>query len=156
FTGVDRSPGFSRLCRRADFELSLAVVSPPRRLEHRRRPQPGNGTVEFGLRMNGRKRSYREAGAAQIGLFTKAVLRGVQHRPGRPNWREPRGRLGRRCRDVFELEGHYRHVTGKILDRVTIVVRGLNFEIGDLPSGSVVVGRVSMYAVPHPPGGYRK
>ena len=137
-----------------DLHLPLAVVAQAGRLEHRRDCPARRGAASS---------SASERTGANGATGKPAPARNVFSRrrcwvvwstaPAGPHRRVLGGGLGGGGGDVLELEGDDVHPAGELADRVEVVVGGLDFEVGNLAGGRVVVGRERVHAVAHPAGG---
>ena len=122
------------------MDLSFAIVSPGGRLQYRRQSNRVNGLGDLGNRSNRSEGRDRQAGIPQETLLTKAVLCRVQYLPGGMHRRVARCHFGCRHRNVFELKSDHIYVASKIGDGIKIFIVGLDLDIGNLPSGRIVVG----------------
>src|SRR6185312_7527457 len=82
-------------------------------------------------------------------LFPQPVLRNVQNMTAWPDRRAFGCRGGGFRRNVFKFEGDGGNPACKLADRVQVVVRGGHFQIGNLSSGCVLVGRICVDTVTH-------
>ena len=100
---------------------------------------------------------HRKAGVRQEHLFAHPVLRGVQHGARRANRSVPLAGLRRRGRDVLELERDHVHAARELRDtRRGRRTSRCHLDVGHLPGRRVLVGRESVDAVAHAPGGDRE
>ena len=73
-------------------------------------------------------------------LLAQAMLRDRQRAAVRPDDRVRFGRGRGRCRHVLELEGDDVDPLRKGANRIDVVVRRVDLDVGDLAGGGVVLG----------------
>ena len=152
----DGGPCGGGLLGRCDADLSFAVVAEIGGLENRRAAEVGDGAREVVRVENGAERRQRKAGVREKRFFADAVLRGVQDFAGGAHGRVFGGGLGGGRGNIFEFESDHADAGGEAAHGVQIVVRGDDFEVGDLAGGRVGVGRKSVDAIAHAAGGDRE
>src|SRR5690606_16437661 len=150
------TPGFARGRRVGDLRLTLAVVAEACRLHDGRYARPGERGVELILSGHAHERRDRESLLREKALLAGTLLRDVQHRAVRPHGHDLHNRLRRRGRDVLELEGHDVDAARERADGIQVVVRGGDFDVGDLTGGCVRVGGEDMNAIAEPARGHRE
>ncbi len=79
-----------------------------------------------------------------------------KYRSAGPDGRATGRCLGRRRRNIFELERYYADVPGEIGNRIQIVVGRHHFHVGHLPGGRVLIRRERVDAITHAPRGNRE
>ena len=80
----------------------------------------------------------------------------VQHRAGRSHRRVSAAAAAVVGGHVLELEGDDRHMAREFANRVEIVIRRRDFDVGDLAGRRVGLGRKRVDAIAHPPRSNRE
>ena len=78
---------------------------------------------------------------------------GVENMPGGTHRSVFSGRLRGIGRNIFKLECHHADSGGKAAHGVQIIVRRFDLQVGYLACGRVLIGRIGVHPIPHPPRG---
>ena len=101
-------------------------------------------------------RANGAVGKAAVGeerLLARPLLRGVQRHAGRPHRRQRFDGVDRFDRHVLELERHDVHLAGERAQRIEVLVRRRDLDVGHLAGRRVFVRRERVDAVAHAPRG---
>src|ERR1700745_2120589 len=98
-------------------------------------------------------RSDGQTGLGEKRLLANWLLRRGENRSIPTNAGVAGSGLRSRRRNIFKLERNHAYRTREARHGIQIIVRRYHFDVGDLPGGSILIGRQGMDAVAHAPGG---
>jgi hypothetical protein len=153
---AERVPCRPEIVGLVDRHLPLAVVAERRRLENRGAADFLDRGREIRLARDARERRDRQAVLGEKRLLAQPVLRDRQRAAVGPDDRVRFGRGGGGRGHVLEFEGHDVDSLREGRDRLDIVVRRVDFDVGDLAGGRVVLGRECVDAIAKTARGHRE